>query len=300
LGWGIVVQSGYVGTQSVRQAVTYFEGNPGIVVGAGANGRPLFGKFGVTTSRQFFIPMATQRYDGWQTNFTKRMSNGLFFTANYTLSRSRGINAGNSDQGLRFYVPSQYSKNAAVSDFDRKHSISFASTIELPFGKGKKWAQSGVGAHILGGWQLNPTLQYYSGLPFIVSADGTTLNAPQNTQVADRVAETRTLGGVGIGAPFIDPASFKAVSEVRFGNMGLNEVRGPRLALSNIGIFRAFTITERINLQFRGEALNWTNTPSLNNPNANVSSPANFMAITAASTGLAPQRTMRFGLRLAF
>jgi hypothetical protein len=300
IGWGITVQTGYVGSRSIRQALTYFNYNAGIVPGAGVNGRPLFGRFGVTVDRNFFIPMATNTYNSWQTNFTKRMSSGVFFTFNYTLSRTEGINAGNSDVGLRFYVPSQYSKNAAVTDFDRTHSISLASTIELPFGKGKKWAQNGVASHILGGWQINPTLQVYSGLPFIVTADGSTLNAPGNTQVADRVGEVRTLGGVGLGAPFIDPTAFRAISEVRFGNMGLNEVRGPRLAVSNIGLFRSFAIGERFNLQFRGEAMNWTNTPGLNNPNANVSAPANFMAITGAAAGLSPQRTMRFGLRLAF
>jgi hypothetical protein len=297
---GMTLQTGYVGTLSIRQALTYFNYNAGIVPGAGVNGRPLFGRYGVTVDRNFFIPMATQSYKGWQTNITKRMSNGIFFTFNYTLSRTEGINAGNSDVGLRFYVPSQFSKNNSVTDFDRTHAISVASNIELPFGKGKPWAQTGVMSHILGGWQLNPTLQLYSGLPFIVTADGSTLNAPANTQVADRTGEVRTLGGVGLGAPFIDPSAFKAISEVRFGNMGLNEVRGPRLGVSNLGIFRSFNITERINLQFRGEALNWTNTPGLNNPNSNVSSPANFMAITAAQTGLQPQRSMRFGLRLSF
>jgi hypothetical protein len=300
IGWGMTVQTGYVGTRSIRQALTYFNGNAGIVIGAGVAGRPLFGQYGVTVDRNYFIPMATQKYNSWQTNLTKRTSNGMFFTLNYTLSRVEGINAGNSDVGLRFYVPSQFSKNNSITDFDRTHSISFASTIDLPFGKGKTWAQNGVASHILGGWQINPTLQVYSGLPFIVTADGSTLNAPANTQVADRTGDVRKLGGVGLGAPFIDVSSFRAISEPRFGNMGLNEVRGPGLALSNVGIFRSFHITERINLQFRGEALNWTNTPSLNNPNANVSSPSNFMAITAATTGLAPQRTMRFGLRLAF
>ena len=54
-----MLQTGYVGTRSIRQAVTYFEGNAGLVPGAGANGRPLFGRFGVNVDASFFIPMAT-------------------------------------------------------------------------------------------------------------------------------------------------------------------------------------------------------------------------------------------------
>ena len=208
-------------------------------------------------------------------------------------SRTKGINAGNSDSGLRFYVPSQFSKNASVADFDRTHSFTGAANYELPFGKGKKWAATGPAMHILGGWQVNPTFQIYSGLPFIVTADGSTLNAPGNTQVADLSGTAKQLGGVGLGNPFYDPSAFKAVSETRFGNMGLNELRGPRYFLMNMGIFRQFAVSDRFGLQFRCEALNLTNTPTLNNPNVNVSTPANFMAITGAGTGLAPRPRRR-------
>jgi hypothetical protein len=83
--------------------------------------------------------------------------------------------------------------------------------------------------------------------------------------------------------------------------MGLNALRGPQLFNVNMGILRKFTLTERFQLQLRGEALNLTNTPSLNQPNANVSTPSNFMAITSTiTTATSPQRTMRFGLRLSF
>ena len=42
LGAGFVIQTGYVGTHSIRQAVTYFEFNAGLIPGAGVNGRPLY------------------------------------------------------------------------------------------------------------------------------------------------------------------------------------------------------------------------------------------------------------------
>lgn len=301
LGKGFVLQTGYVGTHSVRQGVTYFEGNAGLIPGAGANGRPLFTRFGVNVARQFYIPMANQRYDAMQTTFSKRSGN-MTLTTSYTWSKSIGINAGNSDSGLRFYVPSQFSANKSVADFDRKHSFVLGSAYQLPFGKGQRMAATGVGAAILGGWSVNPLLQLYSGLPFIVTADGSSLNAPQNTQVADQVTgNVKKLGGVGLGSPFYDVSAFRPVTEVRFGNMGLNALRGPNFFVMNLGVHRRFAISERIDLQFRAEALNLTNTPTLSNPNGNVSSPANFMAITSTNaSATAAQRTLRFGLRLAF
>ena len=63
------------------------------------------------------------------------------------------------------------------------------------------------------------------------------------------------------------------------------------------GIFRRFNVTERLNLQFRAEELNLTNTPQSQNPNSTVTTPANFMAITASNQ---TQRTFRLRLRLAF
>ena len=112
---------------------------------------------------------------------TGRFSARLFMTASYTWSKTLGINGGQSESGLRFYVPAQYYKNRVVVDFDRTHTFVTAAAYELPFGKRKKWARGGAPAAVLGGWQLNPSLALYSGTPFIVSSDGGSLDAPQNT-----------------------------------------------------------------------------------------------------------------------
>ena len=39
-------------------------------------------------------------------------------------------------------------------------------------------------------------------------------------------ADVKKLGGVGAGTPFYDPGAFASVREARFGNMGLNALRG--------------------------------------------------------------------------
>jgi hypothetical protein len=226
----------------------------------------------------------------------------FFLTASYTWSKNiTNLNGGNSDGGYRFYVPTQVSKNRTLTDFDRTHSFTAAATYSLPFGKGKRMATDGVAAAVLGGWQINPYLTLYSGSPFSVGADGASLNAPNNTQLADQVlGEVQRFGGVGLGAPFYDRAAFAPVTQPRFGNTSPNLLRGPNLRNLNLSVFRRFDITEAVNLQFRAEGLNVTNTPALNNPNATVTTPANFLQITAAGIGITPQRTLRFGLRLAF
>jgi len=301
VGEGFVLQTGDLGTHSIRQAVSGFDFNAGLIPRAGVNSRPLYGEFGVTTTRSFFIPIVNQRYDAWQTNVTRRFSRGLFLTSSCTWSKAIGIDAGNSDNGVRFYVPSQFSKNRAVTDFDRTQTW-VTTNWELPFGRSKRYTTSGATAILAGGWQLNPTIALYSGRPFVVGTDGSSLNAPGNTQLADQIrAEVRKLGGVGVGAPFYDTTAFAPVREPRFGNMGVNALRGPRLFNMNLGVFRKFAISERGELQFRAEALNFTNTPALNQPNATVSTPSNFMAITSTDNNTpSPQRTIRFGPRFSF
>jgi len=311
LGGGFVLQTSYVGTRSIRAGVTSFNGNAGLVPGAGVNGRPLRALFGVGVNRDFYIPMGYQRYDGWQTNVSRRTSAGLFLTASYTWSKTistvpgsanntdvLSTTGGNSDQGFAFYVPSEFYRNRSVASFDRAHVFQTAFTYELPFGNGKAYAQGGALAAIFGGWQINSAISLVSGRPMSVLSDGASLSAPANVQVADQTNGTvNKLGGVGQGLPYYDTTVFRAVSGARFGNMGIYSLRGPGFFNWNAGLFRRFDITERLNLQFRAEGLNVTNTPQLANPNPTVTTPANFMAITQAAQ---TQRTIRFGLRLAF
>lgn len=309
---GFVLQTGYVGTRSIRQAVTYFNANAGIVPGAGVNGRPLYQKYGVSVDRNFFIPMGYQRYDGWQTNLTRRFSAGLFMTASYTWSKSistvpndannqsgLGTSGGNSDNRFGIYIPSEFYRNKSLASFDRTHVFQTAATYELPFGRNKPYVKTGLASAIFGGWQINGAVAAVTGNPFTVLSDASSLNAPGNVQVGDQLkSNVEQRGGVGLGLPYYDPTAFAVpTGAARMGNMGLYNLRGPGFFNMNAGFFRSFAATERFNVQFRAEGLNVTNTPQLQNPNSTVSSPANFMAITAANQ---TQRTIRLGLRLAF
>lgn len=48
----------------------------------------------------------------------------------------------------------------------------------------------------------------------------------------------------------------------------------------NLSVARQFKLTERFGLQFRADAMSFTNTPHFNNPNATVGA-ANFGVITS-------------------
>jgi len=122
--------------------------------------------------------------------------------------------------------------------------------------------------------------------------------------------EVEKLGGIGVGHPYYDYTAFAPVTQTRFGNAGFNSLRGPGAFNSDLGLFRRFAVSEKVALEFRAEAFNWTNTPKFNNPSSNISS----LQLTngAFRTGVfevtgtnsygrdVAERIFRFGLRLVF
>lgn len=306
LGRGYVAQAGYVGSRSIR--LTNRRDLNASFPGGAAAGRPYFAAFGRNVATTLHEPAYTSTYDSLQAQVDRRFTNGYSFGLAYTYSKAIGFGE-NNDSGLFFNTPEAISRNRSLLGFDRPHNLRLSSVYELPFGKGKRWAQSGVPAMIAGGWQINGIFSAYSGSPFTVTSSGASLNAPGNSQVADLVLpNVRMLKGTGPGQSWFDPLAFAPITTARFGNAGLNILRGPNFVNLDMGVFRNFTITERINLQFRAEAFNATNTPHFNNPGGNASSLARnpdgsvrtlggFTEITSAQ---ADERQFRFALRLSF
>jgi hypothetical protein len=193
------------------------------------------------------------------------------------------------------YAP-MLGRNRATAGYDRPQNFHLAYVYQFPFGKGKKYASSGVPAAILGGWQANGIIAIYSGAPFTVTADGTALNAPGNSQTADVVGTIHKIGSL---TEYYDVTAFAPVTTARFGNSGRNTLRGPGVINNDLSLFRDFGITERFKLTFKAEAFNLTNTPHFGAPDANVNDTA-FMQISSSAGTLADQRSIRFGLRLGF
>ena len=79
-------------------------------------------------------------------------------------------------------------------------------------------------------------------------------------------------------------------------------MRGPGLINVDMGIFRKFQVSERVDVQFRAEAFNISNTPHFNNPNSNVASSGFGVVTRMQNTGREglDQRIFRFGLRIGW
>jgi hypothetical protein len=314
LQYNFIAELGYVATRQTRQ-LGYLDINSGQVIGADQAGRPLFQKSGRTAATTFLSPLGTGQYNAMQARLDRRFSHGVQLGAHYTWSKAIGP-VDNTDSSPPVKALAYFGRNRVPRSYDRTHNLQLSNIWELPFGKGRKWMNSGGAlSYVAGSWQINNLLSLYTGTPFTVSSSATSLALPGSSQVADQVkASVQTLGGAGPGQSYFDPFAFKPVTEARFGSSSFNLLRGPGLANLDFGVFREFAVKERWRLQFRMEAFNLTNTPHFANPGANASNLSlnpdgtirdlgGYTVITATQN-LArenfDERQFRFGLRLSF
>ncbi len=323
LGWGFTGSAGYIATRTIGQS-GQINLNAGRV-GGGTASQPLNQLFGRRANTNLQNGLFNSHYDSLQANLKKRFSNGLQMDIAYTWSKAIGMSSlgADNDGGLAINDPNFIYLNRGLLGIDRPHNFQFTGAWELPFGRGKRWGgDNRFVSALTGGWQVNWLFGAFSGTPFTVSASGTSLNAPGNSQRADLVkSEVKKLGGFGRGTPYYDPTAFMPVTEARFGTAAFNFLRSPGTVNLDMGLFREFGITEGIKLQFRVEAFNLTNTPHLGVPGGNASSPSRdangnilldangnlrlngFMEITGTRQygreGI-DERLFRFGLRLSF
>jgi len=255
-------------------------------------------------------------YHALQVAINRQFAQGLFLKGAYTWSKA--INWTDDDgwagMPLTNWGPA-LRRNRAVSGYDRTQMFTLGFVYEAPFGPGKRWAQSGPASWLLRGWQSNGVWSAYTGTPFTVGASGAELNMPGTSQTADQVktGKVTTIGEIGPGTMWFDPLAFAQPTGVRFGSTGRNTMRGPGMFNLDLSIFRTFSLTEKLKMEFKTEAFNFTNSPKFAgpgssvaglrlNPDGTIRDLGGFSSITSTLTGLATpsERRLRFGLRFEF
>ncbi len=177
-----------------------------------------------------------------------------------------------------------------MTSVDRPQQFSFSGVWDLPVGKGRRWmnTDSKLLNAVLGGWNYNWILYYYSGIPtgkpdaVFTCDDYRTKNQTVNQWFNnDRTCYSQR-------APF----TFREVEE-RFANIR-NPDYGPQLEMA---LAKKLKISERYELEIRGESFNTTNTPILSGPNTSFTDPR-FGQLPIQQLNF--PRQMQIGLRLKF
>jgi hypothetical protein len=248
-------------------------------------------------------------YRALQIKLDHRTSSGLTVNGSYTYSRAtdQGGNDGVYQPDLRQFQ--------GRGDYNRDSVLILTSLYELPIGKGKHFLGNiGRGADLLlGGWQWNATMVIGSGLPFTPSygecnsdrdtgpcrpdltgsfhmGSGSFNDQTRQVVYFTPVAPLATNGAVS--GPFTRPQIGT------FGNIQRNSFTGPGEFLSDMSMFKNFTITESVKAQFQAEFFNVFNHPVYANPNNCIDCSGN--GIINSLEANSQMRQFQVGFRVTF
>ncbi len=180
-----------------------------------------------------------------------------------------------------------------------------SGVYDLPFGKGRKLLGQVVPAQIFGGWQFSAVLQLQTGFPYTIDYKGDPINigggsggilvrpnyaldAGGNNANPNLPSDLRSTGRWFNTAAFVQPV-------YSFGNVGRNTMVGDGLSNLDATVARKFALTERVNLQVRGEFFNSANHPNF----ALIGRIVNDPTLGIVQNQL-PPRQIQLAVKLAF
>ncbi len=230
-------------------------------------------------------------YNALQTQLQKRFTSGLSFLVSYTVSKTLS----NTDSGFSTFngLPiDKFNKkqNYSIAGDDQTHNLNISGVYELPLGPGKRFLNHGgpVAKNLLGGWQVSGVLQYASGTPLQIFANGSPLRTGNFANlVADHAFEVN-YNNYYKGLPVFNTAAFSSPGNFTLGNAPrrIDGLRRPFNSNENLALAKRFYFGERVNAELRMEFANILNRFQVCNPDfngANNVDNANFGIINGGS-----------------
>lgn len=193
----------------------------------------------------------------------------------------------------------------SIGEFDLTHNFKMTYIYELPFGKGKRWLNSGPAAWILGNWRIAGSQFYSSGYPLSLlnsaALSGILFNGRSPATITTYegwIAEHKNPDWKG-NDRFFQPASFFGPQpNDRAGNATRHnpKARQPWNLNENFSLAKTFAFAESVRLDLRWELFNAFNRFRPAPGSTNVQDP-NFGRVQAQ---LNEPRRMQLGLKLYF
>jgi hypothetical protein len=247
----------------------------------------------------YLVAEGYSNYNGLQVDFRQRQWHGLQFDANYTWSHTLGLTTPNNWQGQTYtFTLRDMRLGYGPSLFDIRHSMNVNTTYDLPFGRGKSFANNSAVLHkIVGGWTLGSIFNFQTGTPFLLgggSGNGdpytaSTFNNDPNADglgdggvVLNGVTVSQLQSSVGVyhipgqaAVDFINPKylanngtggganpTYITPNETP-GTIGQRVwLYGPHFWNDDLSITKRFPIRESIRFTFQAEMLNVFNHPN--------------------------------------
>jgi hypothetical protein len=263
-------------------------------------------------------------YNALEVEVRKKYGRNLTMDAAWTWAKD--LTDTEDDGGGGGVVTGQTLQNQFNRAIEKSNNINVAPnrfyaywTYILPVGEGQPLLPKAHGPlqQVLGGWRTTWSVVTQSGQWFTPSFSG---YDPSNTGVfggiPDRVPgvafypANRTVNdwfnanAFAIpGCPNSTPVCTNPANVGRFGTSGENILSGPSLFSLDFGLFKYFSLSEHVRLQFIMTMANAFNHPNYATPASNISSTG---TVGISSSEVTPQevepapREIDFGLRLTF
>lgn len=284
--------------------------------------------------------MGYANYQAMVVSLTKHAGNGLTLNANATYGHDLGEFSLNQEYTEAnpedpFNLRTDYGPNP----WDRKLTMNYLGTYDLPFGKGRRWSSTNWAvSRLIGGWSLAPVFTWASGLP-IESYSGSCLEwgngyspwcagmVPEGPVLNyGNSAHSQVFGTDGIGTNG-DPANggvgmnmFKYPNAVyntfRPDLVGVDgrsydygPIRGQKRWNVDLGLTKDTRISERVGVQLYAQALNVFNHMQWADPSLDLLDPEAFGVLGPGngngtneygSIGNGYRRIVQLGARVSF
>ena len=256
----------------------------------GARPQPLFLQLTEIRSNVF------SKYHALVLQANRRLTDGLQFQANYTLSRAFDNGQSSvtfSSNNLPFNAFDQQGENG-LSNFDRRQKLVISAVYApTPF-------TDGVGRMLFNGWTIAPILNAFSGQRNTGNISGSI--SPTAFGFASNTTQGGGVNGSGGGT--------------RFGLLPRNAFKQPNIWYLDMRLSRRFNLGEDMKLEVLAEAFNMFNRTQVTGVNttlynfATAGCPAGnaqclvfnpgFGAVTGADSTLFRERQVQLGIRFEF
>ena len=214
--------------------------------------RPFPHYTGVT---QWNTPAVSERYHSLQLRVQRPFANGFNFLMAFNYNQERSQEFFNKEE--EFLGTFRYEDSPRP-----RHRMTFGGTYEFPLGRGRKHLSQmhPVADAILGGWTTSAIYSYYAG---------NRLRFGQMEVIGDPKTDDPSKWGL-----MFNPAAFRFIPDnsfkVRTNPRSYPGVQGPGYKNVDLNLAKFFRLTEKIQLEFKMEAYNLTNTFSGFDPSTDV------------------------------
>lgn len=265
--WNVALEKSFGGQQAV--SVTY----------VGQSGRNLLRQEGLAQPNANFASTfiltqndARSNYNALQVQYRRPVSTRLQALFNYAWSHSLDSASNDIVNAVSSTVIST-ANDYASSSFDVRQSLSSAIVFALPAVKKGEFFE-----RLSRNWSLETQVVARSGFPFngtVLTANIGGANPRPNRIPGEPVWIPNSQAG---GGKSLNPNAFARPAKGQQGTEGRNDIRGFGLTEVDFSLGRKFSLTDRINLQFRADAFNLFNHPNFANPQAFIGLGPSFLS----------------------